>query len=483
MKNLCFLSLLFLFPFTIFSQDIPRMGLLLDDEAYEDVPMKARNVAFQDVVGEQPRTSLRKFLPTIRNQKGYGTCVGWSAAYYGRTILNARRRNMTDKMEIDKNAYSPVFTYLNANVDDDYNCQGGAFIGKAMQTMVEMGTPYFNEYDVLCDTTVPDALVESAKQHKIKDFTRLYGSDETNIVKIESVKRSLLNGNPVIIGFMVQNSFYSAKNVFEPDGGDFTGGHAMCVIGYDDDKYGGSFEIVNSWGTNWGNEGLMWVRYDDFANNTRYAFEMIPQKKIIQEDKKEKKMLSGQLDLKLYDGNKMEVSKGKGDYKKTVLGWQDVVMDEDLQSIGDYSTKIAFPINTRYRMYAKVNKPAYVYVIGADSNGDSGVLFPHKEEISPYIAYENTSVIVPGEKYWFRLNSDVESDYSVVIFSENKVDVNEAKQRLDSMEGDLMDKLYIIFKDELISKENVKLSDGKMGFNAEYEKGTMALMVLDIKRS
>jgi hypothetical protein len=227
----------------------------------------------------------------------------------------------------------------------------------------------------------------------------------------------------------------------------------------------------------------MWVRYDDFANNTRYAFEMIPQKKIIQEDKKEKKMLSGQLDLKLYDGNKMEVSKGKGDYKKTVLGWQDVVMDEDLQSIGDYSTKIAFPINTRYRMYAKVNKPAYVYVIGADSNGDSGVLFPHKEEISPYIAYENTSVIVPGEKYWFRLNSDVESDYSVVIFSENKVDVNEAKQRLDSMEGDLMDKLYIIFKDELISKENVKLSDGKMGFNAEYEKGTMALMVLDIKRS
>lgn len=475
------LLLIFIFfSFTAFSQTQPKLGLLFDDEVYQSTPMKARNVAFQDVVSAEPRTSLRQFLPQIKNQKGYGTCVGWSSAYYGHTVLNARRKNITDVTEITENAFSPVFTYLNANVDDDYNCQGGAYIGKAMETMVEMGTPFFKDYDVLCDTAIPDNLLELAKDNRIKDFTRLYGNDEPVEVKIESVKRSLLNGNPVIIGFMVQNSFYSAKNVFEPDGGDFSGGHAMCVIGYDDDKYGGSFEIVNSWGEDWGNEGLMWVRYNHFAEFTRYAFEMVPQAAIVKKDKKE---ISGKLDLKLYDGSMMEVTQEKGNYNKSVLGWQDVVVDEAVQSIGDYATKVAYPAGTRYRMYAEVNKPAYVYVIGADSNGENGVLFPHKEDVSPYIAYENTSVLVPGEKYWFRLNSDVASDFSIVIFSENKIDINEVKQRMDTMKGELMDKLYIIFKDQLINKESISLSKDKMGFSAQYEQGSMAMMVLDIKRS
>lgn len=473
--------LFFFISISIFSQNnFPKTGLLFDDEAYQKTPLKARNVAFQDVVSEEPRASLTQFLPEIQNQKQYGTCVGWSSAYYGRTILNARINDLTDKEEITKSAFSPVFTYLNANVENDYNCQGGAYIGKAMETMVEKGSPFMSEFDVLCATAIPEKLHESAKQNKIKGFTRLFGADESNIVKIESVKRSLINGNPVIIGFLIQNSFYSSENVFEPDGGEYSGGHAMCVVGYDDEKYGGAFEIVNSWGENWGNKGLIWVRYDDFASHSKYAFEMIPNKRTI---KNTKKVLAGELDLKLYDGSNMEVSQGDGGYKNSVLGWQDVVMDKEKESIGDYATKQAFPKDTRYRMYAKVNKPAYVYVIGADSNGDSGVLFPHEEGISPYIAYENTSVVVPGEKYWFRLNSDVASDYSVVIFSEDEIDVNEAKQRLDAMEGNLLDKLYIIFKDQLIDKDAVNLTEGKMGFTSEYEKGTMALMVLDIKRT
>lgn len=480
LKNYFFLFLLTINCSLLFAQQSHKLGLLLDDEAYQNTPMKARNVAFQDVVSEQNEASLKQFTPVVENQKGYGTCVGWSTAYYGRTILHARRNNLTDRSEITSNAFSPVFTYLNSNVDDDYNCQGGAYIGKALKTMVELGSPYFEEYNVLCDMDIPEELLKSAEINKIKDYTRLYGKDESNIVKIETVKRSILNGNPVIIGFMVQNSFYSAKNVYEPDASEFIGGHAMCVVGYDDNKYGGSFEIINSWGKNWGNDGYIWVRYDDFAQFTRYAYEMVPHKKII---KKEKKLLAGEIGLKLFDGSSMLVNQGSGDYKKTVLGWQDVVVDDTKQSIGDYVTQNAYPQNTRYRMYAEVNKPAYVYVVGADSNGESGVLFPHKKTISPYIAYENTSVIVPGERYWFRLNTDVESDYSIVIFSENKIDINEAKQRLDNMEGNIIDKLYVIFQDDLIDKGNIKLNREKMGFQAEYNDGSMALMVLDIRRS
>ena len=50
------------------------------------------------------------------------------------------------------------------------------------------------------------------------------------------------------------------------------GGHAMCVIGYDDRKFGGAFQIMNSWGPEWGKNGVGWVRYGDFKNYVREAY-------------------------------------------------------------------------------------------------------------------------------------------------------------------------------------------------------------------
>ena len=35
------------------------------------------------------------------------------------------------------------------------------------------------------------------------------------------------------------------------------GGHALCVIGYDDQAK--RFEIINSWGTGWGNNGFFTI--------------------------------------------------------------------------------------------------------------------------------------------------------------------------------------------------------------------------------
>ena len=49
------------------------------------------------------------------------------------------------------------------------------------------------------------------------------------------------------------------------------GGHAICAIGYDDDKvikHGngvetkGAIRFANSWGTNWGDKGFGWMPYE-----------------------------------------------------------------------------------------------------------------------------------------------------------------------------------------------------------------------------
>ena len=48
--------------------------------------------------------------------------------------------------------------------------------------------------------------------------------------------------------------------------------------------------------------------------------------------------------------------------------------------------------------------------------------------------------------------------------------------------GELLDKLYVIFNDKLINKNDITLTKNAMGFKAEYATGTMAMMILDIKR-
>lgn len=466
-----------------FAQTQRSTGLLFDDEAYEKTPLKARNVAFQDVVTEATLASLKQFVPKIADQGGYGTCVGWSSAYYGRTILEARLTANTDSISITENTFSPAFTYLNANIENDYNCQGGAFIAKALKGMVEKGVPYYRDFDVMCETIIPDNILAQAQEHKIKDFTRLFDADESDEEKVDGVKRSLLNGNPVIIGFKVENSFFSAKNVYEPDNLGTDGGHAMCVVGYDDDKYGGSFEVVNSWGPSWGNKGYMWIRYSDFPKYTRYAFEMIPETS----KPKEKRILAGELQLKLRDDSNMSVLKEESNYNSSVYGFQQVVVEEETQSIGDYVTEDIYPIGTRYRMVTTVNEPCYIYVLGADSKNPSSLLFPNEESISPYINGENAEVIIPftkpNAKVFFELNQDVESDYTIVVFSLEKIDIKAVKKQMDEMEGQLLDKLYLIFNDKLINKDEVKLMEAKMGFKAEFDKGSMAMMILDIKRT
>ncbi len=478
---------LFLFLFLLgtslaFGQNQRSTGLLFDDEAYERTPLKARNVAFQDVVTETTTATLRQFVPKIEDQGGYGTCVGWSSAYYGRTMLEARMTNKTDQTIITQDAFSPAFTYLQGNIENDYNCQGGAFIAKALQGMVDMGVPYKRDFNVMCETTIPENILVQAKDNTIKDYTRLFDSDEPDEVKLNGVKRSLLNGNPVIIGFKVENSFFSAKNVYEPDNLGTEGGHAMCVISYDDEKYGGAFEVVNSWGPAWGNEGFMWIRYADFPKYTRYAFEMIPETSKPQE----KTILAGELELMLRDDSPMAVTKEDGEYSSSVYGFQQVVVEEEVQSIGDYVTNETYPKGTRYRMITKVNKPSYVYVLGADSENPSSLLFPDDEAISPYINAEDAEVIIPytkpNAKQFFELNQDVESDYTIVIFSLEKIDLAAVKKQLDEMEGELLDKLYVIFNGKLINKEEIELMEEKMGFTAEFEEGTMAMMILDIKR-
>jgi C1A family cysteine protease len=77
-------------------------------------------------------------------------------------------------------------------------------------------------------------------------------------------------GFPFIFGFTVYESFESdavarTGNVPMPEGDERTlGGHAMCVVGYDNPKR--LFIVRNSWGPSWGKNGYGTMPYAYFTN-------------------------------------------------------------------------------------------------------------------------------------------------------------------------------------------------------------------------
>ena len=82
----------------------------------------------------------------------------------------------------------------------------------------------------------------------------------------DSMKNSLFNGNPFVVGFLVYESFESQKvantgYVPLPKLGKekLLGGHAVTRVGYDENKQ--VWIMRNSWGTGWGENGYFYMPY------------------------------------------------------------------------------------------------------------------------------------------------------------------------------------------------------------------------------
>jgi C1A family cysteine protease len=92
---------------------------------------------------------------------------------------------------------------------------------------------------------------------------------------INQLKQSLADGFPVTLGIKVFQSFESDDNVHTgvinmPQANDkVLGGHAMLLVGYDDDSQ--RFIFRNSWklkdGTPWGDKGYGTIPYDYITSN------------------------------------------------------------------------------------------------------------------------------------------------------------------------------------------------------------------------
>lgn len=351
--------------------DIAKLatGGVLDPKQFEKAQIY-EPLADDDTRNPLPESAnLQRFAPAVGNQGQQGSCVAWSSAYAARTILEAARTGQPG----DQLKFSPAFLYNQIGLD---GCQG-SYIIRAMEFMTQRGSvPYeaFPYTDQDCTRQPDRQQMAEAEQFKMHGFNRLSAGDRTNALDMRAIKENLAQGAPVVIGMMVGESFMQGmmgQDVWNPAPGDESqmgfGGHAMCVVGYDDKKYGGSFLIMNSWGPEWGNNGFAWVRYNHFQYFVREAYGVEPMQKVGSAAAQPFAAEIGLVQVE-YDGKKT-VPKGY----------------ISLRNTGGNVFETTAPVSpgTRFKMEIKNSTECYIYVFGKETDGTSYTLFPYPKADDP----------------------------------------------------------------------------------------------------
>lgn len=123
-------------------------------------------------------------------------------------------------------------------------------------------------------TAIPSAVVATPK-HQIKNYLHLFRQETKGKQKIFETKKSLMRGHPVLVELQVGSGFSSIKNkVFWTPSSSKGITQTLTIVGYDEDMK--AFEVMGSWGSDWGINGYLLIDYEDFEQFTINGFVLIP---------------------------------------------------------------------------------------------------------------------------------------------------------------------------------------------------------------
>lgn len=413
------------------------------------------------------RVSLAKFAPQRLNQGQQGSCVAWASAYAARTIVQA------EATQADPNgtAFSPSFLYNQIKLGND--CQG-AYILNAMQAMQAGGVLPFSKFgytDESCQKQPSASDKEQAMPYRIKGFQRLSVGGNDQRPDLLAIKQQLSHGSPVVIGMMVGGTFMQpmeGQDLWTPTLGDQRmsgfGGHAMCVIGYDDykvkgEKNGGAFQIMNSWGPEWGNNGMAWVRYDDFASFVKEAYAVYPQGQGVDVKPAEYDIRFGLL---------------KVDAKGSSAGGH-----IPLKRVEGRVFRTEAPIRKgdRFKIEVTNNVECYTYLFGQETDGSTYTLFPYTPKHSPYCGITGTRVFPKDQS--LTADETGNSDVMAILVANQPLDypkINEA-MKANSAKG-LDAKLAAVLGDELTPADGPAYMEGEtFGAKTAARKNALAIVL------
>lgn len=202
-------------------------------------PKDSRDVVLGNYLIPQKLPQMIDWADTkicVKNQIG-PSCVGYSSA---------GMKEIQEELEHNKILdFDGLKLYQRCKELDGYPGEG-TYIRVVMKIMEKEGAP-----------------LKSGEKYKIASYTRLN--------TIEEMKFALTATGPFVAGVNVYENFTpDEKGLIPMPQGNFQGGHAILITGYDDNS--NQFHFKNSWGSDWGNNGYAYLSYDFISKHCDTAW-------------------------------------------------------------------------------------------------------------------------------------------------------------------------------------------------------------------
>ncbi len=245
-------------------KDYPGMGFRTTPP--EGIARSAKFRITRAARGERPRSVLlTEWLPPVGDQGNQNSCAGWSTAYYCYSYSVAKQRKLTPQQRSDPRfQFSPAFLYHKVNGGKDE----GSIMRNIFDVLGKEGCATLAEmpYNVEDFTSPPSAAATArAANYKSRSVGCLFTAGK---VDVEALKTYLAEvKQPFVVSVLIFSDFPKVGQKIDKDfvydltvpaiKGNLVGGHAIAIVGYDDDKK--AFRMVNSWGPGWADGGFLWL--------------------------------------------------------------------------------------------------------------------------------------------------------------------------------------------------------------------------------
>ena len=239
--------------------------------------------AYEGVLPNSPvdlpsRVDLSEHFPIPGDQGGQGSCTAWATAYALKSYYEKLENGWT--LDTDRHLFSPAFVYnqINGGVDQ------GSHIPPALELIARQGVATLETMPYRGGQCRDDRLSWNSSLCRER-FERDHTTQPSDAAKREAtefsggrgpfsvartvghVKNRLSDRQPVVIGMEACPELINLKgrnSVLTRFCGCYRCGHAVTIVGYDDNRYGGAFKVMNSWHRTWGSDGFFWLPYHLF---------------------------------------------------------------------------------------------------------------------------------------------------------------------------------------------------------------------------
>lgn len=200
----------------------------------------------------------RPTQPPIYDQGQQGSCVfnAWARMVHftEKEIVGGKKRPIPSRK----------FSYYNGRMEQGTVKQDS---GSSLRMGGMVHVKYGYVYDDVCPYAsdmykAPSKMAyEQGGKHKLGQI--MIGRVQQDLQHLKTV---LADNNLIVFGFTVFSSFMKTgkDGMVNPRGGSNEGGHALCIVGYDDVKK--LFIVANSWGAKWGDAGYCYWKYEDILD-------------------------------------------------------------------------------------------------------------------------------------------------------------------------------------------------------------------------